>query len=150
MHVTMIHLVAPRAAERPRTSRQRRAWRYRLIRTPANRGMLRAMAHVCKHESPADKVWFRPECASDSHVLHVRRCVYYPTQHVLSIENRSPRVFILTCCKDRLRLGVSRSFATEECGASALGGGYVGSMTPSGPPIRQPGKRPPYHRGPAG
>jgi hypothetical protein len=41
------------------------------------------------------------QCSNDSHALHVRRCVYYPTQHVLSIENRPLRVFILTCCQTR-------------------------------------------------
>ena len=78
------------------------------------------MAREGKHESLADKVWFRPECTRDSHVLHVRRCVYYPTTRVLSIENRAPWVCILTCCEDRLRFDASRSVATEKGGASAL------------------------------
>jgi hypothetical protein len=77
------------------------------------------MSHGGEHESHADKVWFRLEWTSDSHVFHVRRCVYYPTTRVLSIENRSPRVFILTGCEDRLRLDGSQTFAAEEDGANA-------------------------------
>jgi hypothetical protein len=68
---------------------------------PLAEALSEPLVHAYKRQIP------RATCLSDRTVqrrftaLHVRRCVYYPTQHVLSIENRPLRVFILTCCQTR-------------------------------------------------
>ena len=77
------------------------------------------------------------------------RCLYYPTERLLSIENRPLRVFILTWCGDRLQLGARRSHFAEELGRPA--GARCGALrTPSALAGRQHIRRVSYRREPAG